>query len=88
MVWPTMFELLLILVARVSSLQDDIVEWIEHIWHLKNNYHKFFDHAMTKSFTILWAVWTHRDEVVFKGHKCSLIAVLEKAHYIFCYYSL
>lgn len=63
------------------ATDHDFMELIEHIWDDKNSYHKLLDHPLGEYFTILWTIWTYRNEFVFKGHKCIPITVL--AHHMF-----
>lgn len=48
-------------------------------------YHKLFDHPLKKVFAILWAIWAHRNEVMFKGSKPNSIIVVGKCYYRFSY---
>lgn len=52
---------------------------------MRNSYYKLFYHPLEKIFTILWAIWTQQNEVVFKNYKANPTIVFEKAHYIFSY---
>lgn len=38
---------------------------------------------MKKAITIMWAIWTHRTNVIFIGAKCNPASVIESARKIF-----
>lgn len=62
-----------------------VINWIEHVWSFKTSYHKTFYNPFEKIFTIILAIWNHRNWVVFRNHESNHVSVLEKARYMFQY---
>lgn len=54
-----------------------IVNRLDSLWINKSFYKNFFGNVLEKIIMILWAIWTHRNNIVFKNDKCNSIYVLE-----------
>lgn len=58
-------------------------DWLEYLLLNKTWLQKKFDNPMKKAITIMWAIWTHRTNVIFIGAKCNPASVIESARKIF-----
>lgn len=56
-----------------------IVNWLDSLWNNKSFYRKLVGNVLEKVITILWAIQTHRNIIVFNNKKCNPIYVLELA---------
>lgn len=60
-----------------------ITDWLQYLWSNKSLFTKNFNNPLEKVITIIWAVWNHRNKVIFKAEKCSSASILEMAKTMF-----
>lgn len=59
----------------------DTVDWLEYIWlNNKSWLRKNFYNAIEKA---NWAIWTHKNNIIFNGAKSNHVVILELASGIF-----
>lgn len=60
-----------------------LIDWFEYVWINKHWYNKIYGNVLEKYFTILWAIWTHINNVLLRNLKCNPIHVIELVNKIF-----
>ena len=63
--------------------EGDFLSWLEMVYKNYNTNHKLFNHPMEKIDIIMWNVWTHRNQVVFKKVRSNPFLLIEKTTFIF-----
>lgn len=48
-----------------------IVDWLEYLWNNILWYNKIYGDVLEKVITIFWAIWTYRNNTIFKNEKCN-----------------
>lgn len=61
----------------------NIVDLLEYLWLDKLWFRKNFDNILEKVMIVLWTIWNHRNNVVFKYDKCNPAYDLELARNMF-----
>lgn len=74
---------IVVLLLTLSDTHDTIIEWLEHIWQNTNWYSKIYGNPLEKVITILWDIWTQRNNIVFRNQICNPVNVLEMAKKVF-----
>lgn len=54
------------------------MDWMKYIWSHKCSYNELCKNLLEISYH-LWAIWNHRNNVIFRSHKCNPIYVIKLA---------
>lgn len=52
-----------------TLVNTNIVDWLEYQWNNILWYNKIYKNVLEKVITILWVIWTHRNNTIFKNEK-------------------
>lgn len=49
---------------------------------------KYYVTPFKKIITILWAIWNHKNIVIFNNHNCNPVEVIDQAHNTYHLYGI
>lgn len=72
-----------LVIALIRMLKIQFIDWIEFIFRNEKSYHMMYKAPLEKIIGITWAIWTHRNNVVFKNWKVNPDQVINLAERMF-----